>query len=311
MRGERAAAHRSPGLADPATASAARDQPRSSSLLSDTGPQSATRRLAAAPQAKVGDMRYVAIGDSLARGWWLGIPRPWRRDALGARFLGVPLAWFDHPKQGFPAQAGRLLAQRHGACTVDISCTASGAATGMVWAAGPTSALETMMARGTPDLVTVCLGANDLLTAMGRRSHQHESFDWVFVLWRIGVSRRYLLDAGFSDTLRDAGLADVRADIEALARWLAARTPHLAIMTYPVADGSDVLRDLIIGPLNQMLREVAGDLGCGLIDLESLFTSHHRRVRPLRARWIAQLDGGHPNRRGQRAIARAILAERG
>jgi hypothetical protein len=172
----------------------------------------------------------------------------------------------------------------------------------MVWAAGPTSALETTMARGTPDLVTVCLGANDLLTAMGRRSHQHESFDWVFVLWRIGVSRRYLVDAGFSDTLRDAGLVDVRANIEALARWLAARTPHLAIMTYPVADGSDVLRDLIIGPLNQMLREVAGDLGCGLIDLESLFAcaTHPRTVdRPAGRRapqptWAARDRAGDP-----------------
>jgi len=245
---------------------------------------------------------HLALGDSLATGAWPGFPRPWLLEPGGARVLGVPASWFDHPDGAYPA----LVARACGARLVSLAGSA-GTLPRLVGRDGrATPALRAALAR-RPDVVTLSAGANDVLAGLARRGGAARVLRLGGLLWR-APGGPALLPRLVDPADRDAALRVMAGRLDHLLALLAAPGRTVVATTYPVGDGAETTRRALVGPVNAAIRDVCAAHGARVADLERAFRGHGRRD-PRAHRWISSVDGMHPTARGHRAIAGLVLAE--
>lgn len=227
------------------------------------------------------------------------MPRPGRRDALGYRLLGVPAAWFDHPERAFPA----LLAREDGAILMRVAASAGTLGLLLDEDGAPRPALRAALAH-EPSLVTVCVGVNDAVGGMAARAARPEVVRLGALLWRARPARP-LLRRAVDDGVRAEVVARIEDRLTRLLTAVAAPGRTVVALTYPVGDGSDATRDVLLGPLNDAIRRAAAAAGARVADLEAAFAGHDHRA-PRERRWISALDGIHPTPRGHREVARVV-----
>jgi lysophospholipase L1-like esterase len=176
---------------------------------------------------------------------------------------------------------------------------------GIYWRGGPTPLLRQAL-RGDPRLVTVTIGANDVLAFMAASGRHRLAMRWAGLLWRLPVGRS-AMRRRMDTVVRDSAMEATGTRLASLLRYLTAPGRVVVVTTYPVGDGSDELRDSFVGPLNAQIRRAARVGGARLVDLEPLFAGHDRTTG-RRDRWISRIDGMHPVARGHARIADAVVA---
>jgi lysophospholipase L1-like esterase len=86
------------------------------------------------------------------------------------------------------------------------------------------------------------------------------------------------------------------------------RAGRIVVTTYAGPDEREVVTERFTRPVNDAIRRAAAGVpGVRVVDLEALFAGHTSHS-PRPQRWIQWRDGVHPNARGHRAIAGAVLA---
>lgn len=249
-------------------------------------------------------MRYVAIGDSLTRGFRVGVPLRHRDDSAVRTLVSPMLSAFDRPSEGYPALVAGVLRRRGVAVDLDMELTCSGAGTDTLWHGdGPVPALRRVM-EGGADLVTVTLGANDMADL------------WMLYVPGALVVRPLARLAGFDpQAVLDAlapprartreRVAGTEARLRALLGWIigaGART--VLVTTYYNADGSRTVQTRFTDPLSEAVRRATGDLPAAhVVDLDSWLAGGHAH-----GDWVCPWDGFHLTAVGQRAAADAVLA---
>lgn len=250
-------------------------------------------------------LRYAAIGDSIPRGFLMGVPR---HVAPGTCTVPVSrvLRWFDRPGQGYPAVVAGALREAGREVELDTSLTCSGAGTSAFWRGGPTDHVRRVFGRRV-DLATVTVGANDLM------AHWSAYVPAALVLrtasTALPVDPQPVLDrlapppAWCDPVIRRLGTR-----LRGLLDWVAGRVSGpVLVTTYYPGDDSDVVRARFVRPVNDAIRAAAAGLpGVRVVDLERLFHGHGPGAPPG-ARYVSTRDGLHPTDAGQRAIAAAIL----
>ena len=252
-------------------------------------------------------LRYVAIGDSIARGFQTTWPRPWRRDGCGVRVAGIPLRWFDDVAGAYPVEAARLLTDLLGRrIALDMRLTCSGTRTDHLWRDGPTNLLRSGFDEPA-DLVTVSLGANDLIPL------------WYRYIAAVAVSRpvRTVVSRTVQRSVRDRFAPPAHGSDEAarqmehrlrsILKWICERSPaaRIIVTTYHLADAADATDGGFCRPLVHAIgAAVDGCPAASLIDLRSVLSQHDPGERT-----ISRLDGFHPTRAGQRRIAHAVARD--
>lgn len=252
-------------------------------------------------------LRYLSLGDSIARGFRLTRVRPQPEPVGAVRLAGVPLWWFDAPDGAYPRHLSRLLAAAgHAADVTDVA--RSGVASADVWRRGrPFSPLERLGAERF-DIATVTLGANDLL-----------GIDWMLYAPAANALRgldrvvpgplfRPLADVGLPGKPADLTLAALYLNLDLLLEWLGVRVAGVvAVTNYYNADGTAGVQKNFTDPLNEVIRAVCRQHArVVMVDVESAFRGHSAR-EPAHKRWISLFDGVHPNAVGQRRIADQIF----
>lgn len=250
--------------------------------------------------------RYVAIGDSIPRGFRLEWPRVRQRDTCGIRVAGVPLRWFDNPAEGYPAYAAAALEAALGRpVELDVAATCSGAATTHFWRAGAPTALLTSAFTRLPDLVTLTLGANDLLRMWARYLI---AASLVRPLRHLGVRRPVAALIGRlapqASQVRIA-TAGIEYRLSRIVAWIHAQWPTTPIVVTSYYSGDDFppTRVGIARPLLGAARAAVETCEVAtLVDLEPLFGDSAERVAQT------GLDGLHPTAEVQRRIGRIVAA---
>lgn len=253
-----------------------------------------------------GALRYVAIGDSIPRGFQLGWPRTGQCDTCGIRIAGVPLRWFDNPNDGYPvytaAEMGRALGRP---VELDTAFTCSGAATTHFWRAGaPTALLRSAFVR-TADLVTLTLGANDLMHLWARYL---TAASLARPLRRLAARRPVAsllqrLAPEMSD-VRNAA-AGVEYRLSRIVAWIHERSPATSIILTSYYSGDDfpATRDGFAQPLLEAARHAAQSCDAAtFVDLDVLFGDSADRVAQTGP------DGLHPSPAMHRRIGRLVAA---
>lgn len=250
-------------------------------------------------------LTYLAVGDSIARGFQA--TRPWPRpEPEGAvRLGGVPLWWFDNPETGFPCLLRDLLSAE-GASVELIDVARSGLDSPRAWTRGtPFAPLQRLQSQRF-GLTTVTLGANDLLGAA-----------WFAYLpgasMFAGVNRflpvsplRPLVDVVLPERPDNFTLARLFLNLDCLLGWLAARSDVVAVTNYYNGEESPGVQRTFTDPLNEVIGAAcAQHPEVTLVDLESEFRGHGS-TRPADKRWVSAVDGLHPTPVGQRRIAGLI-----
>lgn len=224
--------------------------------------------------------------------------------------FGLPLRWFDRPGFGYPAMLADLVGEMsRRSVRLETGLTCSGAGTGTWWTdpGRPAAALAQAFAQDA-DLVTVTLGANDML----RR--------WVayvpsrHVLGRLGVRGTArdravdLLAPALTAVRTDA--ADVERRLGGMLRWLRDRLScPVCVTTYYGGDDARIVHDRFVRPLNDAIRAAAATApGVTVVDLEPVFRGRGVEA-PADRRLVDLSDVVHPTKAGQVAIAAAIARE--
>ncbi len=256
-----------------------------------------------------GAVRYVAIGDSIARGFQASWPRPWRRQGCGVRIAGIPLKWFDDLPGSYPVVAARMISERLVRdVALETGLTCSGTRTDHLWrdGSGPAPLLRTAFAHPA-DLVTATLGANDLISMWYRYIASQVLLGPFHALTparpRRPVSARLVPDAG---TVAEVAAA-MSARLERILTWIAGRSPSAPIIvtSYHLADGSDETHDMFWTPLVTGIRDAVERCPAAtLVDLTSALADE-----PATVRTISRIDGFHPTPAGQLVIAGAVADE--
>lgn len=249
-------------------------------------------------------MRYVAVGDSIARGFRIGAPHPPRLGTVRTVF-GTMLSVFDRPSDGYPALVADRLRAAGVPVTLDLGPTASGAGTDTLWRDGrPHAELARAMRHGA-DLVTVTLGANDV------------SDLWVLYgpgaalagpVGRLaGIDPQPLLDrlAPSAESVRRRAVA-VRERLTGLVGWLvAAGAGCVLVTTYYDPHGSRVVRRRFLAPLTEAAAAAcAPHARAHVVDLDAAVRAHDPDgTRGLVSAW----DRIHLTPAGQAVAADAVM----
>jgi lysophospholipase L1-like esterase len=275
----------------------------------------ATLVVCAAPtEASPRPLVYVALGDSIARGWGMGGPVPGAKQDSCGNALPLPappfdLSRWDSPARAYPTRLARLLESQ--GVKVDFDNRACSGETTEEALGRDSARLDE--ARGA-DVVTVDIGADDILWSCGIWRAA-----WKFI---VGVARPVTVTSLLSREARSlhtqlfgacssakvtAGLASVA---RGLPRILAELTSHtkavVFVATYynstgAAADGAVVRRlnrviDHAVAAAGRRVHLVSG--------LAAAFASHDCRAAGARS-WMVVWDIClHPNDAGQQAIAR-------
>lgn len=258
--------------------------------------------------AIVSPVRYVAIGDSIARGFQTTWPRPWRRDGCAVRVAGIPLRWFDDLAGAYPVAAAQMLSHALGQrVDLDMRLTCSGTRTDHLWREdAPTNLLRSGFDQPA-DLVTLTLGANDLIPL------------WYRYIAAIAVFRpvRAIVSQTVQRAVRDRYVPEPQGSVEAalgmehrlrsILAWICERSPsaQIIVTTYHLADAADATHGGFSRPLVDAIRAaVDGCPSASLVDVAMVLGPSQPDGRS-----ISRLDGFHPTRAGQRRIAVAIADE--
>lgn len=252
-----------------------------------------------------GSLRYAAIGDSIPRGFLIGVPR---RVAPGTCTVPVArlLRWFDRPGHGYPAVVAEALRGTGRAVELDVSLTCSGAGTSAFWRGGPTAPVRDVFARRV-DVATVTLGANDLMAQWS--AYVPASMVLRTASAALPVDPQPVLDRLAPPPVWcDPAIRRLGVRLRGLLDWISGRIAGpVLVTTYYPGDGSDVVRARFIRPVNAAIRTAAAGLpGVRVVDLERLFHGHGASAPPG-DRFVSTRDGLHPTDAGQRAIAAAII----
>lgn len=254
--------------------------------------------------ASIGPVRYVAIGDSIARGFQTTWPRPWRRDGCGVRVAGIPLRWFDDVRGAYPVAAARLLAENLGrGIALDMRLTCSGTRTDHLWRDGPTQLLRSGFEQPA-DLVTVTLGANDLIPLWYRYIAAVAMFRPIRAVVSQTVQRSVRARFTPPENGSDEAARQMERRLRSILDWISERSPaaRIIVTTYYLADAADATDGGFSRPLaHAIVAAVDACPAASLIDLRSVLTS-----REPGERTISRLDGFHPTVAGQRRIAHAV-----
>lgn len=249
-------------------------------------------------------MRYVAVGDSVARGFLFGLPHAPRPGGVRTVF-GMALSPFDRPDAGYPALVADRLRAAGVAVSLDMGPTASGAGTDTLWHDGaPHRALVRAMEHGA-DLVTVTLGANDLGdlwvlyspgAALGRAVGR-----------LVGVDPEPALDrlAPPPDRVRRR-LGAVQHRLSALVDWLvAAGARCVLVTTYYNPYGSRVVLRRFLAPMADVIATAcARHPQAHVVDLDAAL---RRRDPDGTGGLVSAWDGIHLTDAGQAAAADAVM----
>lgn len=251
-----------------------------------------------------GAVRYVAVGDSVARGFRLGAPRPAGARPLHGPLLGL-LSLFDRPGAGYPARVAEILGARGARVDLDTSLTSSGATSGTLWRTdGPAARLRRVF--GSPaDVVTVTVGANDVMRPWA--PYILASAPLRLVAGR-GRDLAPVLDPlAPPPEASAAALGRLRERLRALLEWLGgAGCPRVVVTGYYSGDGSEVVDRIFRAPVDAAIAAAAAGLPwVRFVPLEPVFA---RGGPSGRARLVSGGDGLHPSDAGQDAIARAVVA---
>ena len=258
-------------------------------------------------QSTAATLRYLALGDSIARGFRLTRVRPQPEPDGAVRLAGVPLWWFDAPETAYPSQLGGLLAAQDQ--QVEITDLArSGAASGDVWRCGSPFPPLARISEARFDFATLTLGANDLL-----------GLEWMLYAPAANALRgldrfvpgslfRPLAAIGLPGPPSDLMIAALYLNLDLLLDWLDERVDGVvAVTNYYNSDGTPGVQKNFTDPINDVIRAVCEQHPrAHLVDLESAFRGHSAR-EPVHKRWISPFDGVHPNAVGQQRIADQIF----
>jgi lysophospholipase L1-like esterase len=252
-------------------------------------------------------VRYVAIGDSVAQGFRPLPPLPRGRDGCGFRIAGVPLWWFDHPARAYPALLCGELARRGIPVRLGALATCSGLRTDHLWADdAPTPRLRAVAS--TPaDLVTMTVGANDVLPLWYRYLlatvplrllgplTPERAVDALAL--RLAPSRRQVAEA-------ERGL---ERRLRCIVAWLSQRMPDARIvLTTYFCDGTALTQERFAESIAARIAAAAADTPmASIVDLGPVLDRARANGGP---RPIA-IDALHPTPYGHRLIAAAIATE--
>jgi lysophospholipase L1-like esterase len=253
-------------------------------------------------------VRYVAIGDSVAQGFRPLPPRPRRRDGCGFRIAGVPLWWFDDRASAYPALLGDVLGRRGIPLRLAALGTCSGLRTDHLWAdGGPTPRLRAL-ASVPADLVTLTVGANDVLPLwypylvgtvplrlLGPLT-PHRPVDALGR--RLAPSRQQVAEL-------ELGLGQ---RLHRIVAWLSQRMPDAMIVltTYFSGDGTVLARERFERSIAATIAGAAADHPmASVVDLGPVID----RARANGGPKPIALDALHPTPYGHLLIAEAIATE--
>lgn len=253
-------------------------------------------------------MRYVAIGDSVARGFRPRPPRPRRRGGCGFRVAGVPLWWFDDPATAYPALLGGELARRGVPLTLRALATCSGLRSDHLWSHGAPTPRLRALANAPADLVTLTVGANDVLPLWYRYLAATVPLRLLGPLTptsavdalahRLAPSRRQVAD-------EECGL---ERRLRGIVTWLSRRMPdaRIVLTTYFSGDGTALTRERFSESIAATIAAaVADNPMASVVDLGPVFD----RARASGGPKPVAVDALHPTPHGHRLIAAAIATE--
>ena len=251
-------------------------------------------------------LRYVAIGDSVAQGFRPLPPVPRGRDGCGFRIAGVPLWWFDHPARAYPTLLVDELARRGIPVRLELA-TCSGLSTDHLWANdAPTPRLRAV-ANVPADLITMTVGANDVLPFWYRYLlvtvplrllgplTPERAVDALAL--RLAPSRQQVAEA-------ERGL---ERRLRCIVTWLSQRMPDARIvLTTYFCDDTALTRERFEQPIGARIAAAAADTPmASIVDLGPVLDRARANGGP---RPIA-IDALHPTPHGHRLIAAAIATE--
>lgn len=251
-------------------------------------------------------LRIVALGDSVPRGFLLGVPHR-TPPSLPALPWSLATRWFDHPARGYPAQVAATMSRPGRPVVLVASTTGSSVSTAQLWDGRPAEAVRDAVTPGT-DIATITVGINDVLTPwlpyVGTAIAARRLIGPTRIPYQWGLS---LLAP--SPTLLEPLFEGMQTRLRGLVMWLAERdVGRIVVTTYYCPDGSQVVRERLTQPMNAAIRTaVRGIPQVRVAELEGLFEGHDCNVEGPR-RWISDRDGMHPTDAGQRAIAAAVVA---
>ena len=252
-------------------------------------------------------LRYVAIGDSLPRGFLF--ERPIRQPPGPIQVRWSPLlSLFDHPARGYPELVRQRLAATGLQVRLDNTLTCTGAPVRAFWDRGPVRDLQRVLAGGA-DIITLTVGANDILPLWAGYALAATAARGVPLVSH--RRKQSLLDrVAPSSDAAEARLQTFEARLSDLLGWLRVTSgdARIVLTTYYNPDGSSVVHERFVTPLNTRIRRVADAVpGTRVVELDPLFDGH-RITAPTPRRWISGVDGLHPTDAGQAVIATAVAA---
>ena len=190
---------------------------------------------------------------------------------------------------------------------LDAQLTCSGMRTDHLWRGDAPTELLRARFEEPADLVTLTIGANDLIPM------------WFRYVGAVSVIRpfRPVLPAALTRSIRERFVPESRRTLMAqrgieqrlhhILEWIADRSPSARIVTtsYYLRDVADVTRSGFSRPLHEAIFAATGRCAAAsMVDLTAMFAPP-RSDRGL----ISRLDGLHPTSAGQHRIARAVAHE--
>ncbi len=276
--------------------------------MSDEGPASRGDPLVDVGTPVADHVRYVAIGDSIARGFLPTWPRPWRRDRCDFRLTGIPLRWFDDPSIAYPVTAARMISDAVGApVALDMERTCSGMRTDHLWRNDSPTELLRSGFDNPVDLVTITVGANDLMPL------------WFRHLAAVTILRpvQPLLPTALTRSVRErcapqrrrilVAASGVEHRLDRILAWIGDQSPSARVLVTSYCSGDDSQfphTEFSLPLFGAICAAVGRHTSASMIDVTPLLTVPGAN-RTLTSRW----DGLHPTADGQRAIARAVADE--
>ncbi len=266
-----------------------------------------------APPSPARPLRYVALGDSIAKGWGLAgaIPKS-KNDSCGNLILpiaGAPdMSRWDAPAGAYPS----LLATMVEATTsrrVDFTNRAcSGETTDQLLVRDRSRIADAIGKR--PDIITIDIGGNDVLGPCGSQRLFGQAVTLAAQPWDAYRALRSQWLGMCAPATLARGLHVAEGKLPYLLRGLVAKTQaEIFIGTYYNATGTPA-EEAVTNHLNAIIRDAARQAGprVHVVELQEPFRYHDCGVGRSSS-WLLGWDMClHPNAEGQRQIARRFFA---